>query len=101
MNFGGWDFDSTYNAFFPAVLKEHFLLSNTGGTEVVKGRSLLSELNLLRTIKELNAVFLLDFSPPNFFSWYKEVSNRLNVSLPMLSMCVDDIFGLNCVSQLW
>ena len=92
MNFGGWDFDSTYNSFFPAVLKEHFLHSNIGGTEVVKGRPLLSELN---------AVFLLDFSPPNFFSWYKEVSNRLNVSLPMLSMCVDDIFGLNCVSQLW
>ena len=80
-------------AFFPAVLKEHFLYSDIGGAEVVKGRSLLSELNFVRTIKELNAVFLLNFSQQNSFFWYEEVSNILNVSLPMPNMCVDDIFG--------
>ena len=42
MNSGSWDFDSTFNAFFPAVLKVHFLYSDIGGVEEVKGRSLLS-----------------------------------------------------------
>ena len=61
MNSGSRDSDSTFNALFPAELKEHFLYSDIGGAEVVKGRSLLSELNFLRIIKELNAVFLLNF----------------------------------------
>ena len=92
-NSGSWDFDSTLNAFFPAVLKENFLHSDIGGVKVVKGRSLLPEFNFLRTIKELNTVFILNFSPPNSFSRYEEVSNRLKVSLPVPSICVDDIFG--------
>ena len=39
MNSGSWDFDSTFSAFFPTVLKVHFLYSDIGGVEEVKGRS--------------------------------------------------------------
>ena len=93
MKSGIWDFYFAFNTFFLAVLKEQFLYFDIGGVEVVKGRSFLSELNFLRTLKELNTVFLLNFSPPNSSFWYEEVSNRLKVSLPMPSMFVDDILG--------
>ena len=53
----------------------------------------IGEVKFLRAIKELNAVFILNFSPPDSFYWYEEISNRLKVSLPVPSMCVDDIFG--------
>lgn len=51
MNSGSGDFDSTFNAFFLAVLKVHFLYSDIGGVEEVKKVLVLQSVMYTYTVR--------------------------------------------------